>query len=47
MGKPKYPLTGVAIEPSLKQEIKDVAASLGILFNEAVEQALIDWLNRQ
>jgi hypothetical protein len=43
-GKSKYPITHVAIKPSLKQEVKKIAKDLRIPFNVAVEQALEAWL---
>lgn len=45
--KPKYPMTGVSLNPKIKQEVVDVAKSLGIPFNQAVAEALELWLNKQ
>lgn len=45
--QPKYKPSHVVINPELKKEAKEVAASQGKNFSEVVEEALNEWLNRQ
>lgn len=43
--KPKYPITGISINPQLKADVKNLAAQLKMPFNKAVAEALEMWLN--